>query len=183
MEKTKTEQTILRALKLLSTVMFLEFFDSHTGKINDKLCSRIANDLFRACKKDSSASAVCAHLKDQIKIFVARSFVSDQDKDFILKVLIGEKYGTNSVTDSFLRAIVHKVRMKKDYVARSYVEELANFSCNLAFTLNKDPNFLIGEVANIVRHFPDEVARYLLLDSIKRQEENSEVDHGNSGTT
>jgi hypothetical protein len=152
-----------KTFTLFANSVFLSLY-SKDGKLDDKLCSEIANDLFKSCKKDSSTNQIKNVFAKHVRVLYCKeSTGSTAEKDFIYKTIIGETPNCYTFLNEIVMQCIIEARKKPNWSYRAIVEFFGKFTLALALKLDEDTTIIEGEIVKISLRFPEELAKLALL--------------------
>lgn len=165
---------VLNSFHLFVTTMFLHFYEE-TGSLNDKLCTALANDMYKQGKTQKSSHGRILSAQETLIKYV-RSVIekselgSELDRDFILKCIAHDTYKYESFLFSLVHRVVREATRRPDWSYRKIVDAFGAYTYGLAELVRQDIMNFADEAAKVMMRESEEVARFSLLKFAKEQE-------------
>lgn len=169
-----TQNIVLKSFHLFSTVL-LDHLYGDTGALNDKLCTSLANDMYKQGKTQKSNHGRILSAQDTLIKYVRSTiqnseFGSELDRNFILKCIAHDTYRYESFLFGLVYRVVRDSTQKSDWSYRKIVDTFGKYVLAIAQLLDQDIMKFEGEAIKIMIHDSEEVARYSLLKFAEEQE-------------
>lgn len=165
---------VLDSFHLFVTTIFLHFYEE-TGSLNDKLCTALANDMFKNGKAQKSSHGRILSAQETLIKYV-RSVIEkselglDLDREFILKCIAHDTYKYESFLFSLVHRAVNEATRRPDWSYRKVVDVFGSYILGLAELVRQDIMNFADEAAKVMMRESEEVSRYGLLKFVEEQE-------------
>lgn len=166
---TQTQQLIMKAFDLFTGILFLHFYDEAKGATNEKVCTDVANAMFKYAKNQKSSHgrslAAQEYLIKYIRSVIenAKDLGTELDREFILKTIAIDTYVYESFVFSFVHRVVQEVTTKANWSYRQVVETFAKYCFGLVEVQDRDKNAFADEAAKIMMREVSSVSYYALM--------------------
>lgn len=169
-----SHKLVLNSFHLFATTIFLHFYEE-TSSLNDKLCTALANDMFKNCKthKSNHGRILSAQetLIKYVRSVIEKSELGSQiDREFILKCIAHDTAKYKTFLFSLVQRVVDEVTRRPDWSYRKIVNAFGAYIHGLAELADQDIMNFEDEAAKVMMREMEEVARYSLLKFVTEQE-------------